>query len=292
MRGVVIFELLPDKLNQIMAEREGLGETGETILIGPDKRMRASAWLALNSAWRTASAPTSGRCRPRWWSRRSPASRGSGCFAPITMTRVLAAYTQVKVFDTEWAFIAEISTSEAYRPHPSAGDPGDPAGGRLIAAADPLLPLALSITAAAPLSPPPPNRWPTVRWITASPSNAPTTTSTGSPRHFRHMQRSVKDKIELIERQTQELQQQVKADHQAGPRLQQADKLRMNCWPTPPTSCAPHSRHQGMAESHAREPAGLDRRAAKQLGLIIKAPTALARLVDDLLDYQMRYWPS
>jgi two-component system sensor histidine kinase ChiS len=29
---------------------------------------------------------------------------------------VLAAYTQVKVFDTEWAFIAEISTSEAYAP--------------------------------------------------------------------------------------------------------------------------------------------------------------------------------
>ena len=46
VRGVVIFELLPDKLNQIMAEREGLGATGETILIGPDKRMRANAWLA------------------------------------------------------------------------------------------------------------------------------------------------------------------------------------------------------------------------------------------------------
>lgn len=29
---------------------------------------------------------------------------------------MLAAYTQVKVFDTEWAFIAEISTSEAYAP--------------------------------------------------------------------------------------------------------------------------------------------------------------------------------
>lgn len=29
---------------------------------------------------------------------------------------MLAAYTQVKVFDTEWAFIAEISTREAYAP--------------------------------------------------------------------------------------------------------------------------------------------------------------------------------
>ena len=43
---------------------------------------------------------------------------------------------------------------------------------------------------------------------------------------FRHMQRSVKDKIELIERQTQELQQQVKLTHKQNLSLQQADKLK------------------------------------------------------------------
>nr|WP_241496655.1 hypothetical protein [Aeromonas caviae] len=119
VRGVVIFELLPDKLNQIMAEREGLGATGETILIGPDKRMRANAWLAPNSAWRTASAPTSDRCRPPH--HQGPLrEQGVGPFLSYHDDEVLAAYTQVKVFDTEWAFIAEISTSEAYAPSASS----------------------------------------------------------------------------------------------------------------------------------------------------------------------------
>ena len=44
---------------------------------------------------------------------------GVGSFSPTTGSRVLAAYTQVKVFDTEWAFIAGSPTREAYAPFAS-----------------------------------------------------------------------------------------------------------------------------------------------------------------------------
>lgn len=98
---------------------------------------------------------------------------------------MLAAYTQVKVFDTEWAFIAEISTSEAYRPIRQLETLV------ILLGAGSLLLLILfsrwlshSITAPLHSSPPPPSRWPMAPWITPSPSPAPMTTSTGSPRRF------------------------------------------------------------------------------------------------------------
>lgn len=98
---------------------------------------------------------------------------------------MLAAYTQVKVFDTEWAFIAEISTREAYAPIRQLETLV------ILLGAGSLLLLILfsrwlshSITAPLRSSPPPPSRWPTALWNTPSPYRAPMTTSTGWPRRF------------------------------------------------------------------------------------------------------------
>ena len=170
VRGVVIFELLPDKLNQIMAEREGLGATGETILIGPDKRMRANAWLAPEFSVENSFSPDFRPLQTPSSSRPSPGSKGRPLLS-YHDDEVLAAYTQVKVFDTEWAFIAEISTSEAYAPIRQLETLV------ILLGAGSLLLLILfsrwlshSITAPLRSSPPPPNRWRTAPWITPSPS--------------------------------------------------------------------------------------------------------------------------
>ncbi|GEM_PF-594202 len=42
---VAVVQLPIDKINQIMQERTGMGETGESILVGPDKRMRSDSFL-------------------------------------------------------------------------------------------------------------------------------------------------------------------------------------------------------------------------------------------------------
>jgi two-component system sensor histidine kinase ChiS len=105
-----------DWLNQIMAEREGLGATGETILIGPDKRMRANAWLAPEFSVENSFSPDFRPLQTPLIIKALSGEQGVGPFLSYHDDEVLAAYTQVKVFDTEWAFIAEISTSEAYAP--------------------------------------------------------------------------------------------------------------------------------------------------------------------------------
>lgn len=43
--GVAMFQMPIDRINEIMAERSGLGETGETILVGPDYLMRSNSYL-------------------------------------------------------------------------------------------------------------------------------------------------------------------------------------------------------------------------------------------------------
>lgn len=43
--GVAMFQMPIDRLNTIMSERAGLGETCETYLVGPDELMRSDSYL-------------------------------------------------------------------------------------------------------------------------------------------------------------------------------------------------------------------------------------------------------
>ena len=45
VKGYFAFQIAIDKINYIMQEREGLGKTGETYLVGPDMRMRSDSFL-------------------------------------------------------------------------------------------------------------------------------------------------------------------------------------------------------------------------------------------------------
>ena len=292
VRGVVVFELRPDKLNEIMGEREGLGETGETILIGPDKRMRANAWLAPEFSVEKSFSPDFRPLETPLILKALSGEQGVGLFESYQRDEVLAAYTQVKVYDTEWAFIAEISTREAYDPIRKLETLSVLLGfGSLVLLI--LFSRWLSNSITAPL-----------RSLTAAAEQV----ADGALDHpiaiprteddidrlaqaFRHMQRSVKDKIDLIERQTQELQQQVKLTHKQNLSLQQADKLKDELLAnTSHELRTPIHGIKGMAEAMLAGQQQLTEGQQQQLGLIIKSADGLARLVDDLLDYhQMRY---
>ena len=43
--GAVAIQIPINQINQIMQERTGLGKTGETYLVGPDKLMRSDSFL-------------------------------------------------------------------------------------------------------------------------------------------------------------------------------------------------------------------------------------------------------
>ena len=46
-RGILAFQISLNAINQIMQERTGMGNTGETYLVGPDNLMRSDSFLDL-----------------------------------------------------------------------------------------------------------------------------------------------------------------------------------------------------------------------------------------------------
>ncbi len=116
--GVLIFQMPIDVLNNIMREREGLGETGETYLVGADQLMRSDSYLdpdnrsVVNSFRNSATGKVSTKAVEQ-------AFKGKTHEEIITDYNgnpVLSAYTLVDVLGLKWALLAEIDKAEAFAP--------------------------------------------------------------------------------------------------------------------------------------------------------------------------------
>lgn len=114
---VVAVQYSPESLNAMMAERAGMGETGETYLVGPDYRMRSDSYL--DAEGRNIQASFSGTVEENGV--RTEASeaalqgeKGRGLITDYNGNPVLSAYTPVQFGDINWALLAEIDRKEAF----------------------------------------------------------------------------------------------------------------------------------------------------------------------------------
>ncbi len=114
---VVALQLSPNHINRVMGERAGMGQTGETILVGPDYLMRSDSYRDSKNHSIIASFanPASGKVD-------TPATRAvherqeTGFMQGMTdyaNHQVLLAYTPVDVFGTTWCLNAKIDEAEA-----------------------------------------------------------------------------------------------------------------------------------------------------------------------------------
>ena len=115
---IVALQLPLTEINAIMQERTGMGETGETYLVGPNKLMRSNSYLDPESHSVAASF-----ARPETGSVDTAASRealGGSTDAHIATDyndhATLSAFTPLEVFDTTWALIAQIDEAEVRAP--------------------------------------------------------------------------------------------------------------------------------------------------------------------------------
>ncbi|MCK5154180.1 MAG: HAMP domain-containing protein, partial [Spirochaetales bacterium] len=113
--GVIILRTSPDKINNIMHERTGLGETGETYLVGDDLLMRSdSRFYEKSSILKETVDTVAGNSAMN-------ESNGSGIIEDYRGKKVLSIYSYLglnKNLDTdfEWTIIAEIDESEIQKP--------------------------------------------------------------------------------------------------------------------------------------------------------------------------------
>ncbi|MEH0021249.1 MAG: methyl-accepting chemotaxis protein [Desulfobacter sp.] len=113
---VVALQLSLDAINKIMQQREGMGETGETYLVGPDQLMRSDSFLnpANHSVSASFADPANGRVDTDAARQALAGKEGSEIIIDYNGNAVLSSFTPLNIGNINWALIAEIDESEAF----------------------------------------------------------------------------------------------------------------------------------------------------------------------------------
>ena len=116
--GVVALQISTDGINHIMKERTGMGETGETYLIGQDKLMRSDSYLdpTNHSIIASFKDPSKGSVNTEAADEALAGKTGHKIIIDYNGNPVLSAYAPLKVGDATWAILAEIDKAEAFAP--------------------------------------------------------------------------------------------------------------------------------------------------------------------------------
>ncbi|MFW6114427.1 MAG: cache domain-containing protein, partial [bacterium] len=116
--GVVAVRISIDAVNEIMAERAGMGKTGETYLVGPDLLMRSDSCLSPDSHRVTASFanPSKGKVDTKASQAAVDGETGTQMVRDYNDNPVLSAYVPIQVGDVTWGLLAEMNMAEAFSP--------------------------------------------------------------------------------------------------------------------------------------------------------------------------------
>lgn len=114
--GVLAYQFPIDRLSEIMTERDGLGQTGETYLVGSDGLMRSNSFL--DPEHRTVFAsfmnPAEGAVNTQAVQRAINGEKGIDVISDYNGNPVLSAYAPVTAGGLTWAIIAEMDVKEAF----------------------------------------------------------------------------------------------------------------------------------------------------------------------------------
>ncbi|MGM0369208.1 MAG: methyl-accepting chemotaxis protein [Bacillota bacterium] len=108
--GVVALQVPVDEVNDIMSETTGMGESGETYLVGQDKLMRSDSRFSEQTTILEREIDTRA-------TRESLNGRtGVEVVEDYRGANVFSAYTPVDIHGVEWAMLAEIDETEIMEP--------------------------------------------------------------------------------------------------------------------------------------------------------------------------------
>lgn len=116
---VIALQLSLEKVNHIMTQRVGMGETGESYLIGSDKLMRSDSFL--DPVGHTVKASFAGNVANNGVDTEAATLGINGkteyrIIVDYNGNDVLSAFTPLKIQDFQWVVISEIDKAEAFAP--------------------------------------------------------------------------------------------------------------------------------------------------------------------------------
>lgn len=114
--GVAVFQVSLNSLNQIMSKRDGMGETGETYLVGADLLMRSDSFINPKefSAKNSISQPATGKITTDVVHKALKGQAGKQVTRSYHGDKVLSAFSPLNIMGAKWALMAEVSESEAF----------------------------------------------------------------------------------------------------------------------------------------------------------------------------------
>ncbi len=113
--GTLVFQMPLDQISHIMTTNSGLGQTGETYLVGPDKLMRSDSknFHKTHSVVNSFRDKVNGRMVTPSTEQALLQKTGEHIVNKLGQ-EVLSAYTPIEIGHHRWALIAEVSTEEAF----------------------------------------------------------------------------------------------------------------------------------------------------------------------------------
>ena len=114
--GVLVYQISLESINAIMQERSGMGETGETYLVGEDKLMRSDSFLDPQNHSVVASFknPSTGSVNTEAVRRALSGQSGVDIITDYNGNPVLSAYNPIQVDGFTWVILSEQDESEAF----------------------------------------------------------------------------------------------------------------------------------------------------------------------------------
>ncbi len=114
--GVAIFQMPVDRILAAMSQREGLGNTGETILVGPEGLMRSDSHKdpELHGLVASFRNPTTGKVESPLVAKALSGGAGVEVAQDYAGQDALTAYGPVDLLGLRWALLAKIDTEEAF----------------------------------------------------------------------------------------------------------------------------------------------------------------------------------
>ncbi|MBF0385273.1 MAG: methyl-accepting chemotaxis protein [Candidatus Omnitrophica bacterium] len=115
---IIAKQLKPDNLDKIMQERTGLGKTGETFLVGPDKLMRSDSFLdpVNRSVAASLANPEKSRLDTVAVREALAGKDDTRILTDYAGNRVINSFAPIDIEGKRWAIIAKINEAEVMAP--------------------------------------------------------------------------------------------------------------------------------------------------------------------------------
>jgi len=114
--AVLVFQIPLEPIDAIMSERSGMGETGESYLVGEDYLMRSDSYLNPENHSVSASFknPETGSVKTQSVEEALQGKSGNKIIQDYSNKQVLSSYSKINFTHFSWVILSEISVAEAF----------------------------------------------------------------------------------------------------------------------------------------------------------------------------------